>query len=66
MSNSKKYTVMKQNNEEAYGYMEFCVDAAADIAYLPKQPFCATGSVCICIATSDVYMLDSKGKWGKL
>lgn len=60
-------------------YREFTCDTVDDLQNLPtNQPTgdeydsnthkekCATGSVAIVIATSDVYMLNSFGVWVKL
>lgn len=57
--------IKQKDTVNAY-YTEFVIDKISDIADLPKQPECATGSVAICMEDSEVYMLNSKGKWGIL
>ena len=57
--------IKQKDTVNAY-YTEFAIDKISDLADLPKQPECATGSVAICMEDSEVYMLNSKGKWGML
>ena len=54
--------IKQKDTVNAY-YTEYVIDKISDIADLPKQPECATGSVAICMEDSEVYMLNSKGKW---
>lgn len=57
---------IKERDSNSTYYNEFAIDKESDIADLPKQPECATGSAAICIENSEVYMLDSKGHWRML
>lgn len=54
--------IKKQDHMNSY-YTEIVCDTLADLATLPKQPECATGSCAIVIETSDVYVLNSQGEW---
>lgn len=56
--------VMKENGKEQYRLTEFVADDSSDIPNLPTN--CLTGSSCIVIETSEVYMLNSKGEWKQL
>lgn len=64
------YATIKQNNQQDRYYTEYVCDSMADLASLPKQPICSTGSVALIINPERedeegaiVYMLNSKGKW---
>lgn len=51
-------------NDE-YGVKTYAIDTEGDIAKLPKNSN-SFGSCAICIATSDVYMLNGSGEWVKI
>lgn len=53
--------LLSKGGHVSYGYREFCVDTEDDLGDLPVDT--APGSVAICIETSAVYMLNSKGEW---
>lgn len=55
------YFLSENGNKPAYGKVSYVADTAADIANLPKTD--KPGSTCFVIATSDVYMLNTKQKW---
>ncbi len=58
------YSIIKENNEEKYGVIQYVVDTEADISELPTTAL--PGSTCIVIETSNVYMLNNKKQWKKI
>lgn len=46
------------------GYKEFVIDTVADLSKLPTKKF--FGSAALCLETSDVYVLNTKGEWIKI
>lgn len=58
--------LMKDRDTQTYLYKEYVIDTASDVSNLPVQPECATGSLALCIANSEVYILNSSGSWGVL
>lgn len=59
---TKKYTVVKQTSTY---YTEYVIDNDADIAELPVQPQCSTGSMATVLNTSNVYKLNHQKQWVK-
>ncbi len=57
---AKKYTVVKQTSTY---YTEYVIDNDADIAELPVQPQCSTGSVATVLNTGNVFKLNHKKQW---
>lgn len=58
------YTTIRQGNQQDTYYTEYAVDTPADLDSLPtKRTEVKPGSVAIVISTSDVYMLNTQGKW---
>lgn len=57
------YNIIANDGDVAYKIKEFACDTVED---LEKLPNCAMGSTAIVIATTEVYMKDSSGKWVKL
>lgn len=56
----------QQDNNTAY-YTEFVFDEELDLDSLPtEETECSIGSVALCIATGDVYMLNSLREWIKI
>lgn len=58
---------MGQNNMDGVGNLG--CDTAADVVNLPtfaESNRLKPGSTCLCIATSDVYAMQSDGTWKKL
>lgn len=53
-----------QNGDIQYNIREYVLDNVEDIASLPEHA--AMGSTAIIIATSEVYMLNSKKEWVKM
>jgi len=61
------YTRIKQQDHNNTYYTEFVIDKIEDIASLPTNfNQVAPGSVAICIEDSEVYMLNTKGRWEML
>lgn len=61
------YTRIKQQDHNNTYYTEFVIDKIEDIATLPTNfNQVAPGSVAICIEDSEVYMLNTKGRWEML
>lgn len=56
--------IMKQSNKVQAYVNEYVADTEDDIKDLPITD--APGSVCIVIATSNVYMLDNQKTWNQL
>lgn len=56
--------VIKQGDSTGAYVTELVADSVADIANLPTNVY--SGSTCICIETSDVYMLNGQKQWKKL
>lgn len=54
--------LMKQSGHETYNLKQYVLDTEADLADLPVRNI-AVGSAALVIETSNVYMLNSKGKW---
>lgn len=52
--------ISKDNGREQY-VTEYIADTTEDIANLPT--YCAVGSTCFVIATSQVYMFNSNKQW---
>lgn len=52
----------KMSGKETYMLYEFYADSISDLLEL-KNYECAPGSSCLVIATSDVYIKNSKGEW---
>lgn len=58
------FTRIKQQDHNNTYYTEFVIDTVADLANLPKNlNTVAIGSAAICLENSEVYMLNSEGKW---
>ena len=58
------YTRIKQQDHNNTYYTEFVCDTVADIAQLPAgPPSCAVGSAAICLENSEVYLLNTEGRW---
>lgn len=55
---------MSQSGHTAYGLVEFVIDSAADINYLPLDV--PMGSVAFCIENSEVYMINGSREWVKI
>lgn len=47
--------------KEVKGLTEFYLDDPSDVKDLPTN--CAVGSTAICMATGDVYMMNSRKEW---
>ena len=60
---ARRYSIVKQDTVAGNYYTEYVVDVVADIADLPVQPECATGSKATVIATGKVYMLNHDKQW---
>ena len=58
------YNIIANDGDVAYQIKEFACDTVEDLEKLPNN--CAMGSTAIVIATTEVYMKDSSGKWVKL
>lgn len=56
--------VISNNGTHNYKYKEFTCDTPDDIKQLPKD--CSPGSNAFIISTSEVYMINSEGKWIKV
>lgn len=50
-------------NDNDNGVKEYIVDTLADLSKLPKKYL---GSAALCLETSDVYVLNTKGEWIKI
>lgn len=57
------YTITANDGDVVHGIKEFTCDAVEDLAALPQ---CKMGSTAFVIATSEIYMINSKGEWVKL
>lgn len=58
------FTRIKQQDHNNTYYTEFVIDTVADLANLPKDfNTVSIGSAAICLENSEVYMLNSEGKW---
>lgn len=57
-------TVGSVNGKEVKGMTEFYLDDASDVKDLPTD--CATGSTAICMATAQVFMMNSRKEWIEL
>lgn len=60
------YATTKQNNQIDRYYTEYVCDFVADIASLPRQPICSTGSRALCIEDGETYVLTSRNGWVKI
>lgn len=58
------YAMRRQGDSDAYNVVELCCDKASDIDSLPTH--FGSGSVCLVIATGDVYMLGVDKQWKKI
>lgn len=63
------YSVIKNNDDSTYGITELVINTVADLASVPTSY--ASGSSCLCIETSDVYMLsvpdeDGNKEWKRI
>lgn len=56
--------IMSNSGHVSYGIKEFVIDTEKDVDNLPVDV--ATGSVALCIETSAVYMINSKGEWKEI
>lgn len=56
--------IYSNSGHTGYGIKEFVVDTVEDIEKLPID--CPMGSAALCIATGDVYCLNSKDEWVNL
>lgn len=57
------FKIVKNDQDISYGVKELVCDTAEDIKNLPV---CAMGSICLVIATGEVYMINSEKEWVKL
>ena len=57
------YNITANDGDVAHGIKEFACDTVEDLATLPQ---CKMGSTAFVIATSEIYMINSKGEWVKL
>jgi N-acetyl-gamma-glutamylphosphate reductase len=57
------YTVVKQNDKQQYGIMQYIVDNESEISTVPTTA--SPGSECLVIDTSTVYTLNHKKQWIK-
>jgi hypothetical protein len=57
------YNIRANDGDVSHGIKEFVCDAVEDLATLPQ---CKIGSTAFVIATSEIYMINSKGEWVKL
>ena len=57
------YNITANDGDVAHGINEFACDTVEDLATLPQ---CKMGSTAFVIATSEIYMINSKGEWVKL
>lgn len=56
--------IMKQSNNTSAYVIEYVADEEADVAKLPTNV--APGSICLVVATSQVFMLNNKKEWIEL
>ena len=60
------YSITAQSGNVSSYVMEFQADKLEDIATLPKSPICTSGSTCLCIEDSSVWMLGSDNEWHEI
>ena len=58
------YNITRQGNTDQYNLMSYMCDNRADIETLPTD--CGTGSTCIVIEDSSVWMLGTDKTWKEL
>ena len=57
------YMITSNDGNVAHGIKEFVCDTVEDLQTLPQ---CKMGSTAFVIATSEIYMINSKGEWVKI
>ena len=60
------YSITAQSGKTTAYVTEYQVYTLADLIDLPKQPICATGSLCLCLEDTSVWCLGDDGEWHAL
>lgn len=60
------YSITAQSGNTSSYIMEFQVDKIEDLVGLPKSPTCSSGSTCLCIEDSSVWVLGSDNEWHEI
>ena len=55
------YSITAQSGKTTAYVTEYQVDTLADLIDLPKQPICATGSLCLCLEDVSVCCFGDDG-----
>lgn len=63
MEQSVKNFIYADHNGLAYGIKKYVIDDEAGVEKLPTDAY--VGSSCLVISTSNIYIINSKGKWIK-